>query len=85
MVRARRVVAAFFGPPSLRDHVRVADERAIDVNDLATARTLIATLHDELRNCGREKATLPHPLDVFWQRLLGMIRRGELRSIAAFV
>lgn len=49
--------------------MRVADERAVD--DLATARTLIATLQDEVTKLQREKAALQHQLDVLCQRLFG--------------
>jgi transposase len=51
--------------------VRVADERAVDVDDLATARTLIATLQEEVTKLQREKATLQHQLDILCQRLFG--------------
>jgi transposase len=51
---------------------RVGDARRItDVNDLATARTLIATLHDEVTTLQREKAALQHQLDLLCQRLFG--------------
>jgi transposase len=49
----------------------VADDRAIDVDDLATARTLIATLQDEVTTLQREKAALQHQLDLLCQRLFG--------------
>ena len=53
-------------------HVRVSDEgRVVDVDDLATARTLIATLQDELTRAQRENAALRHQLDVLCQRLFG--------------
>jgi transposase len=42
-----------------------------DVADLATARALIATLHDELTKVQRENAALRHQLDVLCQRLFG--------------
>jgi hypothetical protein len=51
--------------------VRVADERAVDVDDLATARTLIATLQAEITKLQREKAALQHHLDILCQRLFG--------------
>jgi transposase len=49
----------------------VADEPARDVDDLATARTLIATLQDELTRVQRENASLRHQLDLLCQRLFG--------------
>jgi transposase len=50
----------------------VSDARAVpDVADLATARALIATLHDELTKVQRENASLRHQLDVLCQRLFG--------------
>lgn len=53
-------------------HVRVSDDgRAFDVDDLATARTLIATLQDELTRIQRENASLRHQLDILCQRLFG--------------
>ena len=53
-------------------HARVSDARAVpDVADLATARALIATLHDELTKVQRENASLRHQLDVLCQRLFG--------------
>lgn len=52
--------------------MRVSDARAVpDVADLATARALIATLHDELTTVQRENASLRHQLDVLCQRLFG--------------
>lgn len=42
-----------------------------DVEDLSTARALIATLHEQLTKSQREVATLRHQLDVFCQRLFG--------------
>jgi uncharacterized coiled-coil protein SlyX len=42
-----------------------------DVDDLATARALIATLHDEVTKLQREKASLQHQLDVLCQRMFG--------------
>jgi transposase len=47
------------------------DEPARDIDDLATARTLIATLHDELTRVQRENASLRHQLDLLCQRLFG--------------
>jgi transposase len=50
----------------------VSDEtRATQVDDLATARTLITTLQDELTRVHRENASLRHQLDVLCQRLFG--------------
>jgi len=49
----------------------VADDRAVDVDDLATARTLITTLQNEVTKLQREKAALQHQLDVLCQRLFG--------------
>ncbi len=45
--------------------------RAPDVEDLSTARALIATLHDQLTTIQRENAALRHQLDVLCQRLFG--------------
>src|SRR5580704_15293024 len=53
----------------------MSDEPARDIDDLATARTLIATLHDELTRMQRENASLRHQLDVLCQRLFG--RKSE--------
>jgi transposase len=54
----------------------VSDARAVpDVDDLATARALIATLHDELTTLQREHASLRHQLDVLCQRMFG--RKSE--------
>src|SRR5215470_13488267 len=73
MVRTRRLIAG-------RDLVRrncvaydvgVSDERMGDVDDLATARTLIATLQGEVTKLQREKAALQHHLDLLCQRLFG--------------
>ncbi|PYQ88522.1 MAG: hypothetical protein DMG02_16640 [Acidobacteria bacterium] len=52
-------------------HGGVSDARMGDVDDLATARTLIATLRDEITKLRREKATLQHQLNVLCQRLFG--------------
>src|SRR5579864_9090784 len=52
-------------------HVGVSDEPAGDLDDLATARTLIATLQDELTRVQRENASLRHQLDLLCQRLFG--------------
>jgi cell division septum initiation protein DivIVA len=50
----------------------VADARPdSDVDDLATARALIATLRHELTTVQRENASLRHQLDVLCQRLFG--------------
>ncbi len=46
------------------------------VDDLATARALIATLHDQLTTTQRENASLRHQLDVLCQRLV----REEVRA-----
>jgi transposase len=45
--------------------------RATDVEDLSTARALIATLQDQLTKIQRENAALRHQLDVLCQRLFG--------------
>jgi transposase len=45
--------------------------RATDVEDLSTARALIATLQDQLTKSQREVAALRHQLDVLCQRLFG--------------
>jgi hypothetical protein len=42
-----------------------------DVEDVVTARALIATLRDELTKAQRENASLRHQLDVLCQRLFG--------------
>jgi transposase len=49
----------------------VADDRAPAIEDLTTARTLIATLQDELTRMQRENASLRHQLDLLCQRLFG--------------
>jgi transposase len=49
----------------------VADARIPPVADLTTARTLIATLQDELTRMQRENASLRHQLDLLCQRLFG--------------
>ena len=49
----------------------MSDEPARDIEDLATARTLIATLHDELTRVQRENASLRYQLDLLCQRLFG--------------
>jgi transposase len=49
----------------------VSDVPARDLDDLATARTLIATLQDELTRVQRENASLRHQLDLLCQRLFG--------------
>jgi hypothetical protein len=49
----------------------VFDDRASDIDDLATARTLIATLQGEVTKLQREKAALQHQLDLLCQRLFG--------------
>ncbi|HXF45445.1 MAG TPA: IS66 family transposase [Burkholderiaceae bacterium] len=45
--------------------------RATEVEDLSTARALIATLQDQLTKIQRENAALRHQLDVLCQRLFG--------------
>jgi len=47
--------------------------RALDtaIDDLPTARALIASLHDQLTKSQREIAALRHQLDVLCQRLFG--------------
>jgi transposase len=45
--------------------------RATEVDDLSTARALIATLQDQLTKSQRENAALRHQLDVLCQRLFG--------------
>jgi transposase len=61
----------------------VAEDRADPVDDLATARELIATLHDELARVTRENASLRHQLDLLCQRLFGKkserVRADQLR------
>ena len=49
----------------------MADDRAPAIEDLTTARTLIATLQDELTRMQRENASLRHQLDLLCQRLFG--------------
>lgn len=49
----------------------MADDRTPPVDDLPTARTLIATLQDELTRMQRENAALRHQLDLLCQRLFG--------------
>jgi transposase len=49
----------------------MSDAPARDLDDLATARTLIATLQDELTRVQRENASLRHQLDLLCQRLFG--------------
>jgi transposase len=49
----------------------VPDDRGSDVDDLTTARTLIATLQGEVTKLQREKAALQHQLDLLCQRLFG--------------
>jgi transposase len=49
----------------------VSDASAGDLDDLATAQTLIATLQDELTRVQRENASLRHQLDLLCQRLFG--------------
>lgn len=48
----------------------MADDR-VDLDELATARTLIATLQEELTRVQRENASLRHQLDLLCQRLFG--------------
>jgi transposase len=52
-------------------HAGVADEHVGEVDDLAMARTLIATLQDAITTLQREKAALQHQLDILCQRLFG--------------
>lgn len=52
----------------------MADD-APDIDDLATARTLIATLRAQLAERDRENASLRHQLDLLCQRLFG--RKSE--------
>src|SRR5215831_3824486 len=47
------------------------DEPRADIEDLATARMLIATLQQEVTTLQREKAALQHQLDILCQRLFG--------------
>lgn len=47
------------------------DPHTTEVEDLSTARALIATLHDQLTKSQRENAALRHQLDVLCQRLFG--------------
>jgi hypothetical protein len=42
-----------------------------DIDDLSTARALIASLQDQLTKIQRENAALRHQLDVLCQRLFG--------------
>src|SRR5580693_5637748 len=49
----------------------MSDAPARDLDDLATARTLIATLQHELTRFQRENASLRHQLDLLCQRLFG--------------
>src|ERR1700681_67802 len=49
----------------------MSDAPARDLDDLATAQTLIATLQDELTRVQRENASLRHQLDLLCQRLFG--------------
>jgi transposase len=51
------------------------EARATDVEDLSTARALIATLQDQLTKSQREIAVLRRQLDVLCQRLFG--RKSE--------
>lgn len=51
--------------------LRVPDDCVGDVDDLATARTLIATLQGEVTKLQRENAALHHQLDLLCQRLFG--------------
>lgn len=60
--------------PHLSRPNRVMDQtRALDtaIDDLPTARALIASLQDQLNKSQREIATLRHQLDVLCQRLFG--------------
>jgi transposase len=50
----------------------VDDARGVpEIEDLETARALIATLHEEVTTLRREKASLQHQLDVLCRRLFG--------------
>ena len=49
----------------------MADDHTPVIDDLTTARTLIATLQDELTGMQRENASLRHQLDLLCQRLFG--------------
>jgi outer membrane protein TolC len=51
----------------------MSEPRAVDadIEDLPTARALIATLKEQLARSQREVATLRHQLDVLCQRLFG--------------
>jgi transposase len=49
----------------------VAETHVPEVEDLATARALIATLHEQVTTLQREKASLQHQLDVLCRRLFG--------------
>src|SRR4029434_9712771 len=74
LVRTRRLIAAVKLVPTIvvAYDFRVSDEpRVTDVEDLATARTLIATLQGELARVQRENASLRHQLDLLCQRLFG--------------
>jgi hypothetical protein len=52
-------------------HVGVSDDAARDIDDLVTARVLIAALQDELTRVQRGSASVPHRLDLRCQRLFG--------------
>jgi cell division septum initiation protein DivIVA len=51
----------------------MTDSRAVDpaIEDLPTARALIATLQEQLTTVQRENASLRHQLDVMCRRLFG--------------
>ncbi|MBV9169872.1 MAG: IS66 family transposase [Chloroflexi bacterium] len=49
----------------------MADALVPAVDDLETARALIATLHEQVTTLQREKASLQHQLDVLCRRLFG--------------
>jgi transposase len=49
----------------------VAETPVLAVDDLETARALIATLHEQVTTLQREKASLQHQLDILCRRLFG--------------
>ena len=54
--------------------------RKPDIEDLATARALIARLRDQLTKFQRENASLWHQLDVLCQRLFGKKSERSIRG-----
>src|SRR5262249_25963864 len=83
LVRTRRVAShRLVRPIAFAYHGRVSDERAVDVADLATARTLIATLQDELTRVQRENASTRRPLSAVVGQEMGP---REPRSMGARV